>query len=141
MARMNGSNNEEQILKEYRTIAMVGASDKPGKASHRVFNYLIGEGYHVIPVNPEIENVSDHKSYPNLADVSEKIEVVDIFRKSEHVPAIIDKTIEAGAKAVWMQEGVINEEAAKKAMDAGLLVVMDRCMRKEHIRLAGEGKL
>jgi predicted CoA-binding protein len=119
---------------------MVGASSDPEHDSYRVFNYLSEQGYNVIPVNPNIDSLSGHKSYPDLSSVPEQIEVVDIFRKSEHVLPVVEEAIKVGAKAVWMQEGVINEEAATKARDAGLLVVMDKCMRKEHLRLIGNGE-
>ena len=131
---------EEIILKKFHTVAMVGASPNPEHASNRVFNYLSGQGYIVIPVNPNVDRISGHKCYPDLSSIPGQIEVVDIFRKSEHVLPIVEEAIKVGAKAVWMQEGVINEEAAAKARDAGLLVVMDKCMRKEHLRLTGNGE-
>jgi predicted CoA-binding protein len=93
-------------------------------------------GYHVMPVNPNVQDILGKTSYPDLKSIPEKVEVVDIFRRSEDVMPIVDAAIEIGAKVVWMQEGVINGEAAAKARDAGLLVVMDRCMRKEHLRFA-----
>jgi predicted CoA-binding protein len=132
---------EENILKKFHTVAMVGASPDPGHDSYRVFNYLSEQGYNVIPVNPNADSISGHKSYPDLSSISEPIEVVDIFRKSEHVLPVVEEAIKVGVKAVWMQEGVINEEAAAKARDAGLLVVMDKCMRKEHLRLTAKGKM
>ena len=126
---------EEKILREYRTVALVGASPDPKRPSYRVANYLSEQGYHVIPVNPHAQEILGKTSYPDLSSIPEKVEVVDIFRKSEEVMPIVDEAIKIGAKAVWMQEGVINEEAAAKARNAGLLVVMDKCMRKEHLRL------
>lgn len=128
----------KEILNDYHVIAMVGASNNPERASHHVFYYLSDCGYRVIPVNPTLKEIGGHTCYPSLSDIPEKIEVVDIFRRAEDVPAIIDEAIKIGAKAVWMQEGVINEAAAKKAEDAGLLVVMDKCMLKEHYRLHHE---
>ena len=128
---------EAKILKEYRTVAIVGASASPGRPSYRVFSYLAEQGYHVIPVNPTVKEILGKTSYPDLISIPEKVEVVDIFRKSEEVMPVVDEAIKIGAKAVWMQEGVINKEAAAKARDAGLLVVMDRCMRKEHRKLKG----
>ena len=98
-------------------------------------------GYHIIPVNPNAQEILGKTSYPNLSSLPEKVEVVDIFRRSAEVMPIVEEAIRTGAKAVWMQEGIINEEAAAKARAAGLLVVMDRCMFKEHQRLAQEGKL
>jgi hypothetical protein len=126
---------EEKILKEYRTVAIVGVSSNPEHPSFIVFSYLSKHGYHVIPVNPNEREILGMTCYPNLSSVPEKVEVVDIFRKSEAVMPVVEEAIKIGAKAIWMQEGVINEEAAAKARAAGLLVVMDKCMRKEHLRL------
>lgn len=126
---------EEKILKEYRTVAVVGASPNPERPSHNVASYLMAQGYNIIPVNPNAQKVLGRKSYPDLSSVPEKIEVVDIFRRSEDIMPIVDEAIKIGAKAVWMQEGIINEEAAARARDTGLLVVMDKCMFKEHQRL------
>ncbi len=132
---------EERILKDYRSVAIVGVSPRPQRPSHRVASYLSRHGYHVIPVNPHAQQILGKTSYPDLSSIPEPVEVVDIFRSSEDVLPIVDEAIEIGAKAVWMQEGVINEEAAAKARDAGLLVVMDKCMRKEHQRLTQDGSL
>ncbi len=126
---------ETRILKSYRTVAMVGASPNPERASYRVFNYLSEKGYRVIPVNPTVKEVLGKTSYPDLGSVPEKVEVVDIFRKSEEVMPVVEEAIKIGARAVWMQEGVINQAAATKARAAGLLVIMDHCMRREHLRL------
>jgi predicted CoA-binding protein len=126
---------EERILKEYRTVAIVGASSDPERPSFRVLSYLSEHGYNVIPVNPNEREVLGMTCYPNLSSIPEKVEVVDIFRRSEEVMPVVEEAIKIGAKVVWMQEGVINEEAAAKARDAGLLVVMDKCMRKQHISL------
>lgn len=128
---------EEKILKEYHTVAVVGASPDSRRPSHRVAAYLAQHGYRIIPVNPNARTVLGKESYPNLSSIPEKIEVVDIFRRSEEVIPIIDEAIKIGAKVIWMQEGVINEEAAARARNAGLLVVMDKCMLKEHMRLQG----
>ncbi len=126
---------EATILNDYRIIAMVGLSPDPNRPSHRVAKYLINHGYKVIPVNPDAQEILGTRSYYNVSSIPETIEIVDIFRRSEEVMPIVDEAIKVGAKAVWMQEGVVNEEAASKAQDAGLLVVMDRCMLKEHKRL------
>ena len=126
---------EEKILKEYRTVAIVGASSNPGRPSFRVVRYLSEHGYNVIPVNPNERDILGMTCYPNLSSIPEKVEVVDIFRKSEAVMPVVEEAIKVGAKAIWMQEGVINEEAAARAREAGLLVVMDKCMRKQHISL------
>ena len=128
-----------KILKSFRDVAIVGVSANPEKPSNIVFKYLTAQGYNVIPVNPTIDEVLGKKCYASLSDIPEKVEVVDIFRRSEDIPPIVDEAIKIGAKAVWMQEGIINDSAAEKAQAAGLLVVMDKCMRKEHIRMTGEG--
>ncbi len=125
----------EKILREYRNIAVVGLSPNPNRPSYAVASYLATKGYHVIPVNPTTSEVMGRTSYPDLRSVPEKVEVVDIFRRPEHVMPIVEEAIKIGARAVWMQEGIINEEAAAKAREAGLLVVMDRCMYKEHSRM------
>lgn len=124
-----------RILKSFRNVAIVGVSDKPDKPSNIVFKYLTEQGYNVIPVNPTIAEVGGKKSYASLKAIPERIEVVDIFRRAEDVIPIVDEAIAIGAKAVWMQEGIVNPTAAEKAQSAGLLVVMDKCMRKEHMRL------
>jgi uncharacterized protein len=124
-----------EILRNFHNVAMVGATAVSERPSNIVFNYLTEQGYNVIPVNPNINEINGKKCYPNLSAIPEKVEVVDIFRRSEDVPPIVEEAIKIGAKAVWMQEGIINEESAKRARDAGLLVVMDKCMRKEHILL------
>jgi len=126
---------EATILNEYRIIAMVGLSTDPSRPSHRVAKYLINHGYKVIPVNPGAQEILGTRSYSDMSSIPEPVEIVDIFRRSEEVMPIVDEAIKIGAKVVWMQEGVINEEAALRARDAGLLVVMDRCMLKEHERL------
>jgi len=127
---------EATILNEYRIIAMVGLSPDPSRPSHRVAKYLTSHGYKVIPVNPDAQEILGARSYSDMSSIPEPVEIVDIFRRSEEVMPIVDEAIKIGAKVVWMQEGVINEEAALRARDAGLLVVMDRCMLKEHKRLS-----
>ena len=126
---------EKRILKDYRTIAMVGLSPNPTRPSHIVASYLKENGYKIIPVNPRAGEILGEISYPNLSSIPEQVDVVDIFRRSHEVPAIVQEAITVGAKAVWMQEGVKHAEAAERARKAGLLVVMDRCMFKEHRRL------
>lgn len=128
---------EEQILKSSKTIAIVGLSSNPERPSHNVGKYLKEHGYKIIPVNPNEKNVLGLKSYPDLASVPVKVDVVDIFRRPEDVPPIVLEAVKIGAKAVWMQEGVINREAAAEARKAGLKVVMDRCMLKEHVKFLG----
>ena len=123
-----------KILDDCRTIAVVGLSSNPGRASNGVAGYMRRQGYRVIPVNPNEEQVFGEKSYPSLADVPTAIDLVDVFRRSEDAGAVVDEAIKVGAKAVWLQEGVIDHAAAKRAQDAGLLVVMDLCWLKEHAR-------
>jgi predicted CoA-binding protein len=126
-----------RILERYSRIAMVGLSSNPFRPSHFAAIYLIAEGYHVVPVNPRESEVLGLKSYPSLKAIPGPIEVVDIFRESAAVPAIVEEAIAVGAKVVWTQLGVINEEAAERARAAGLEVVMDRCMKIEHARFFG----
>jgi hypothetical protein len=124
----------QKILDECRTIAVDGLSSDPGRPSHSVAAYMKRAGYKVIPVNPnEVEVFGDH-SFASLSEVIEKIDLVDVFRRSEEAGRAVDEAIAVGAKAVWLQEGVIDHAAAQRALDAGLLVVMDRCWLKEHVR-------
>jgi hypothetical protein len=127
---------ESDILRKYRTIAVLGASNDPEKPAHYVPAYLQQHGYRIIPVNPREDEVLGERSYPDLASVPEPVEIVEIFRRSEDVPPVVDAAIRIGAKAVWMQEGIVHEAAARRAREAGLLVVMDRCMKTDHQRLA-----
>ncbi len=128
---------EEEILRTCKTVAMVGLSANPERPSHHVGSYLKEKGYRVIPVNPAEKKILGEVCYPDIGSVPEKIDVVDIFRKSEDVPPIVKDAIKCGAKAVWMQEGVISQSAAAEAQKAGLKVVMNKCMFKEHSRLFG----
>jgi predicted CoA-binding protein len=130
-----GPGEIRDILQSARTIAVVGLSDKPFRPSHGVAAYLQAHGYRIIPVNPAVREVLGEKAYARLEDVPEKIDVVDVFRRPENVPEVVDAAIAVGAKVVWMQDGVIHEGAAAKARAAGLRVVMDRCMLREHRRL------
>ena len=130
------SSTEEAILQSSQVIAVVGLSGNPERPSNIVASYLMDNGYTVIPVNPKEEEILGLKSYPDLSSVPQKVDVVDIFRKPEDVPPLVEDAIKIGAKTVWMQEGVINEEEAARARDAGLDVVMDKCMKKEHEKLA-----
>lgn len=126
------SNSEiPQILKSATIIAVVGLSDNPDRPSYRVAEYLQRHSYKIIPVNPAIESVLGEKAYPDLKSIPEKIDIVDIFRKSEAVPEIVKEAIAVKAKVIWMQEGVVHEEAAEMARKAGLQVVMDKCIAKE----------
>ena len=131
---INSHETIQRILDECRTIAVVGLSSDPSRPSHGVSSYMRRSGYKVIPVNPNETAVFGEKSYPDLAAVPEKIDLVDVFRRSDEAGKAVDEAIALGAKAVWLQEGVIDRDAAQRALDAGLLVVMDRCWLKEHIR-------
>ncbi len=132
---INDDRELREILTTAKTIAMVGASSSEESYSYWVFQYLKDRGYHMIPVNPNAREIHGEKVYPDLASIPEKVDLVQVFRKSEDAPPIVEAAIRIGAKVVWMQEGVINEEAAKRAEDAGLKVVMNRCMMKTHQRL------
>jgi len=121
-----------KLLESARNIAVVGLSASPLRPSHGVAAYMQSHGYKIIPVNPEITNVLGEDAYPSLADVPEKIDIVDIFRRPEFVPPIVDQAIQLKVAAIWMQEGVVHNQAAEKARRAGILVVMDRCILKEH---------
>ena len=123
---------EKEILNKYRNVAMVGASSNSERDSYQVASYLMDNGYNVIPVNPNVREILGKTSYPDLGSIPEKVEVVNIFRRPEDVGPIVDEAIKVGAKAVWMQKGIVNEAAAARAKDAGLLVVMDKCMHEQH---------
>jgi predicted CoA-binding protein len=126
-----------RILRDNRTIAMVGLSANPFRPSHFAAIYMLAEGYNVIPVNPREREVLGRRSYPSLRDIPEKVEIVDIFREPSAVPPIVEEAIAIGAKVVWMQLGVIHQEAARRARAAGLEVVMDACVKIEHARFFG----
>ena len=115
----------DEQLRNSKTIAVVGLSDNPARDSHRVAKYLQSQGYHIIPVNPMITESLGEKSYPDLKSVPEPIDMVDIFRRSELVPPVVDEAIEVGVKYIWMQDGVINHQAAAKAEQAGIPVIMN----------------
>lgn len=124
----------EKILRECRTVAVVGLSSDPMRASHGVAGYLQRHGYRIIPVNPNETSVLGERAYASLANVPDPVDLVDIFRRSDQAGEHVDEAIRRGAKAVWLQEGVIDEAAAQRALDAGLMVVMNRCILKEHVR-------
>ena len=124
----------EQLLKEAKTIAVVGLSSDPGRPSYRVARYMKECGYKIIPVNPTIIECLGEKAYANLRDIPEKVDIVDVFRRSEDMPPIADDAIAIKAGCLWMQAGIENQPAAKTAEKAGLKVVMDRCIMMEHIR-------
>jgi predicted CoA-binding protein len=121
-----------EVLQRARTIAVVGLSDNPLRPSHGVAAYLQAQGYHIIPVNPQIEAVLGEKAYPSLLDIGEKIDIVNIFRRPEFVEEVVDQAIQLKIPTVWMQEEVVHERAAQKARQAGAFVVMDRCILREH---------
>jgi len=123
------------LLGSARVIAVVGLSSKRYRPSHGVAEYMKHAGYRIIPVNPHETEVLGEKSYAKLEDIPEHIDIVDIFRRSEYVPELVDAAIRIGAKAIWMQEGVVHEAAAAQARAAGLTVIMDRCLLKEHRKL------
>jgi predicted CoA-binding protein len=135
---INDDNELRQILKTIRTVASVGVSSSEEKPSYWIFNYLKEHGYQMIPVNPTASEILGQKTYPDLASIPQKIEVVQVFRKPEDVPPVVEQAIKIGAKIVWMQKGIINEEAARNAESAGLKVVMNRCMMETHQRLLGD---
>jgi uncharacterized protein len=128
----NANDDIGNLLKRSKNIAVVGLSDSPLRPSYGVSAYLQSQGYKIIPVNPTIRGALGEKAVPTLADVQEKIDIVDVFRRSEHVADIVDEAIRLKVPAVWLQEGVVDEAAAEKARKAGIQVVMDRCILKEH---------
>lgn len=122
------------IFERYHTLVVVGLSSKPTRPSYGVAAYMKARGYHIIPVNPKETSVFGEKAYASLEDVPDPVEVVVIFRKSEYVPEIVESAIRKGAKVVWMQEGVVHEAAARRAREAGLEVIQDRCILKEYAK-------
>jgi uncharacterized protein len=121
-----------EVLKTAKNIAVVGLSDNPMRASYGVAKYMEQHGYRIIPVNPSVQTAIGHKAYPNLSDVPDPIDIVNVFRRPEAVPAIVDDVIKLKVPVLWLQETVVHEEAAEKARRAGVYVVMDRCILKEH---------
>ena len=121
-----------ELLKNARTIAVVGLSDSPVRTSYGVAKYMQSQGYKIIPVNPLINASLGEKAYASLNDVAETIDLVNVFRRPEHVPEVVEEAIRLKLRAIWLQEGVVHESAAKKARKAGIFVVMDRCIYKEH---------
>src|SRR4051812_39243983 len=128
---------ELEILQQYHRIAVVGLSPNPYRPSHFVAVYMSQHGYEITPVNPRETTILGRTCYPSLKDVPQPLEVVDIFRDPSAIPAIVDEAIECGAKVIWMQLGLIHEAAAKRATDAGLTVIMNRCIKIEHARYHG----
>ena len=134
---MNELETIDQIFK-MKTVAVVGMSPKPERPSHYVGMYLKEQGYNIIPVNPGHKEIAGMTSYPSLLDIPVKVDVVDVFRRPEHAVPISEAAVEIGSKALWLQDGVINDEAAKLAEDASLLVVMNDCMLRRHKQFFGE---
>jgi predicted CoA-binding protein len=140
---MNGSDQYENpsddqirdLLKKYKNVAVVGLSSDESRPSFGVSRYLQKRGFKIIPINPKETEILGEKVYPSLSDIPEKVEIVDIFRRPEFVPPIVDEAIKIGAKVIWLQEGIINHPAAIKASQQGVMVVMDKCILKEHRRL------
>jgi hypothetical protein len=133
------NNNHDQRLRDIlisaKTVASVGLSSSDEKESYWIVSYLKEQGYRIIPVNPKATEILGEKAYASLSDIPDQVDVVQVFRKPEDVPPVVDEAIKIGAKVVWMQEGIRHEEAAQKAREAGLQVVMDACMRATHRRL------
>ena len=136
MAYANPSDAElRALLTAATTIAIVGASSNPDKASHGIMRKLQQVGYKVIPVNPKEPEILGERSYPSLLDVPERVDIVDVFRRAEHTPAIADEAVKVRAKALWLQQGIVNEDAAARATAGGLTVVMNACIAVEHATL------
>ncbi len=130
------SDDVERALASGRTVAVVGLSGDPARPSHDVASYLQRKGFRIIPVNPNLENVLGERSYPDLLSVPARVDIVDVFRRSEFVSEVVDQAIRVGAKAIWMQLGVVDANAAERARRAGLIVVRNRCLKVEHARIA-----
>jgi predicted CoA-binding protein len=124
-----------KLLTDARTIAMVGASSSPDRPSHGIMKKMLAAGYRVIPVNPRESEVLGQKAYPSLRDVPEKVDIVDVFRRAEDTPPIADEAVAIGAKALWLQSGIVNDETARRAQAGGLLAIMDMCIGVEHALL------
>lgn len=139
--RLTTDEEIRQLLQEAQHVAVVGWSPKPDRPSHEVAAYLKAHGYTVYPVNPTAQGTPEQPVFANLSDIQVPIDVVDVFRRAEDVPEVVEAAIAAGAKAIWIQLGIVNEEAAQRASEAGLKVVMDRCMKIELERLLPQGKI
>ncbi|MFQ3535048.1 MAG: CoA-binding protein [Aggregatilineales bacterium] len=139
--RLTTDEEIRQLLQETQHVAVVGWSPKPDRPSHEVAAHLKAHGYTIYPVNPTAQSTPEQPVFANLADISVPIDVVDVFRRAEDVPEVVEAAIAVGAKAIWIQLGIVNEEAAQRASQAGLKVVMDRCMKVELERLLPEGKV
>ncbi|KIL36187.1 CoA-binding protein [Cohnella kolymensis] len=141
MAFENPSREEiKEILQETNTIAVVGLSDDPSKISHMVSAAMQQKGYRIIPVNPNADSILGETSYPSLKDIPVPIDIVNVFRRPEHTPPIAEEAVAAGAKVLWLQQGIANDDTAKIASDGGLKVIMDRCIKVEDSILLPRGK-
>ena len=141
MSRFLTTDSEiRDLLISSKRIAVVGVSERAGRPSRHVAGYLVNAGYEVIPVNPNLDNWAGLKAYPSLRDVPGQVDIVDVFRRPEHVAQVVEDAIASGAGAVWMQLGIVNEDAARTAIAAGLPVVMDACALVEHRRLVANGE-
>jgi len=130
----------KELLTRCKTIAVVGLSDKPHRDSYKVAAYMQSQGYRIIPVHPRVKEVLGEKAYKTLSDIPDKVDLVNVFRKSEETPPVVREAIPLKPAAVWLQLGIINDEAAQIASDAGLEFIQDRCIKVEHARLLGNGK-
>ncbi len=128
----------KEILSKYKNVAVVGMSREEGKDSHEIPKYLIQKGFNVIPVNPNADEILGRKAYKSISDVQETVDIVDIFRPSDKVLPVVQAAISKNSKVIWMQEGISNDEARKLAESNGIIVIFNRCMMKEHIRLLGD---
>lgn len=138
MAFENPSSDELRgLLKQVKTIAVVGLSPKADRPSYGVAKAMQRFGYRIIPVRPALDEVLGEKAYPSLKDVAEKIDLVDVFRAAEHIDAVVDECLALGLPAIWIQEGIVNQAAAERAKAAGMTVVMDRCIYKDYVALCG----
>ena len=126
-----------RILTDYKRVAVVGLSTDGSRPSNSTARYMLDHGFEVIPVNPKYDEILGQKCYPDLKSIPGLVDIVDLFQRAERIPLFVDDIIDMGAKVLWMQLGVVNEQVAKKARDAGLEVVMDRCIKIEHARLLG----
>ena len=140
MIHLNSLENIQKILSRYHTIAVVGLSPKETRPSHQVALYMQQAGYRIIPVNPGQTEILGEVCYPDLKAIPEPVEIVDIFRRSDQVEPIVRDAIEIGARVIWMQQGIVNQAACQLAEEAGLTVIMDRCMKIEHSRLAAASR-
>ncbi|MFW6150767.1 MAG: CoA-binding protein [Chloroflexota bacterium] len=128
-----------RILRESKTVAVVGLSSNPERASYQVARYLQEHGYRIIPINPTVDEVLGERSYASMTDVPYPVDVVDVFRRAEELGSIVDEAVANGAKVLWLQLGIVSEKAAQMARDVGLEVVMDRCMKQDHRKLDADG--